>query len=66
MFNGLAITSLLNRLHQLVDVDLIPELGEDLSLEDEESEGVISWTQIVKAWRINNLPDLDEELMEFL
>jgi hypothetical protein len=50
----------------MVDVDLIPELGEDLSLEDEESEGVISWNKIEKAWRINNLPELDEELMEFL
>ena len=45
---------------------MIPELGEDLTLEDEESEGVVPWLTIMKSWRINNLPELDEELLPFL
>lgn len=44
LYNGLAITSLLNRLHMMVDADAAAELGEDLNLEDEDSEGVIKWT----------------------
>ena len=39
---------------------------EDLTLEDEDSEGVLKWSQIIKIWRINNLPQLDDELEEFL
>lgn len=57
---------MLTRLHQIVDNDLINELGEDLTLEDEDSQGVISWDTIMKSWRINNLPELDEELIEFV
>ena len=27
---------------------------------------MISWQIIVKTWRLNNMPELDEEMMEFL
>ena len=37
LYNGLAITSLLNRLHELVDIGDLQDFGEDLTLEDEES-----------------------------
>ena len=57
---------MLAQLHRIVDSELIPELGEDLTLEDEESEGVVPWSTIMKSWRINNLPELDSELLEFL
>jgi hypothetical protein len=44
----------------------VAEFGEDLALEDEDSQGMIAFSQIVKLWRINGLPQLDEELTEFL
>lgn len=49
-----------------MDADSIAEFGEDLTLEDEDSEGVIKWSQVVKSWKINNFPDLDEEMLEFI
>lgn len=39
---------------------------EDLGLEDEDSCGTLTWEQIMRIWRIDNLPRLDEDLTEFL
>ena len=44
----------------------LTDFKEDLTLEDEDSEGVIKFTQILKSWNVNNLPKLDEELEEFM
>lgn len=67
LFNGLAITSMLGRLHQIVsDRDTIAELNEDLNLEDEDATGEIKWSVIQKVWKINQIPELDDEMSEFL
>lgn len=39
---------------------------EDLGLEDEDSQLTLTWEQIMRIWRIDNLPKLDDELTEFL
>lgn len=39
---------------------------EDLNLEDEDSNGYLSFEQIQKLWRVGGHPTLDEELTEFL
>lgn len=39
---------------------------EDLGLEDEDSIGTLAWDQIMRIWRIDNLPSLDAELETFL
>ena len=67
LFNGLAITSMLGRLLQIVsDRDTIAELNEDLNLEDEDATGEIKWSVIQKVWKINQIPELDDEMSEFL
>ena len=66
LFNGIAVTSLLTRLHEMVSLEQMQDFSEDLALEDEAQQGAISWKVIMEAWRINKLPRLDEELMEFL
>lgn len=39
---------------------------EDLGLEDEDSEGVLTFNKIQRIWAVDKLPKLDEELWEFL
>lgn len=36
LYNGLAITAMLTKLHEIVDSGAVGDLGEDLNLEDEE------------------------------
>ena len=39
---------------------------EDLGLEDEESEGILTFDKIQRIWRIDKLPKLEDEMWEFL
>lgn len=42
------------------------EFLDDLNLEDEDSNGFVSFEQLQKVWKYGGLPSLDEELTEFL
>lgn len=42
------------------------DFQEDLGLEDEDSEGVLTFDKIQRIWRIDKLPKLEEDLWEFL
>ena len=66
VYNGLAITSLLNRLHEMVSVTDLQDFGEDLNLEDDDAQGTCTWASILKNWKTNQLPRLDEELQDFM
>ena len=58
---------MLSRLQQIVsDRDMISELNEDLNLEDEDATGEIKYSIIQKVWKINQIPELDDEMSEFL
>jgi hypothetical protein len=64
--NGMKITSLLSRLQQISEKVDLRDLQEDLGLEDEDSEGILTFDKIQRIWRIDKLPKLEEELWEFL
>jgi hypothetical protein len=67
LFNGNVITPLLSRLQEMSENQTdFSDFREDLTLEDDDSTGFIKFAQILKSWRINNLPPLDPELEEFM
>lgn len=66
VLNGMQTTSLLSRLQQISENVDLRDFKEDLGLEDEDSEGILTFDKIQRIWRIDKLPKLEEDLWEFL
>ena len=56
---------MLSRLQGIVGEKRV-DLLDDFNLEDEDSNGFLSFTQLQKVWKYDGLPQLDEELTEFM
>lgn len=65
LYNTLALDSMLSRLQGIMDGKQT-EFLDDLNLEDDFSNGFLTFEQIQKVWKYSGNPSLDEELTEFL
>ena len=64
--NGIQITSMLTRIQLIAETFDPKDFLEDIGLEDEDNEGIISFEKIQRIGRIDNLPKLDNEMWDFL
>ena len=53
LFNGLAITSCLSRIQDLVEGEDLQDFFEDMSLQDDDREGFISYDNVLKSWKLS-------------
>lgn len=65
IYNGFAVTSMINRIHGLID-GKAEEFEDDLMIEDDDNNDYLPIDQIFKVWRISGFPELDEELTDFV
>lgn len=65
LYNTLALDSMLSRIQGIMDGKK-SDFIDDLNLEDEDSNGFLSFEHIQKVWKYSGHPSLDEELTEFL
>lgn len=66
LVSGMQISGELRRVQTILENINKEDFLEDLGLEDEDSQLTLTWEQIMRIWRIDNLPKLDDELTEFL
>lgn len=59
------IRSMQGRLCNMVD-GRQDEIFDDLNLEDDETTGTLHFDKIMNYWKYTGLPELDEEMEEFL
>ena len=65
LYNSLALESMLSRLQGIMGAKK-DDFLEDLNMDDEDSNSYLPFEQIQKVWKLSGLPNLDEELTEFM